>query len=92
MPIPRHHFGRLDPLPEALKSLREPRQRRHQKGFVVLGWHITIGLSVFSLLANFAYFYAVLGGLEQAVKYSASSLLTIGACHAGNALKDKYNK
>ena len=65
---------------------------RAQVGFVVGPWHITFGLSFLALGFNFIYFWWVLKDpLFRAVRYSASSLLSIGACHGANKLKDSIN-
>ena len=53
----------------------------------ILNWKISVGISLVSLLFNFAYFYIVQHSITDAIKLSASSLITVGAMHISHSIK-----
>lgn len=55
--------------------------------FKFLNWRVSIGVSVFSLLFNFAYFYIVRHNWHEALVLSGSSIFTIGTMHLAHSIK-----
>jgi hypothetical protein len=47
----------------------------------VLHWHITVGLSILSLLFNFGWYLLVTHNATMSAKLAASSLITLGFAH-----------
>lgn len=54
-----------------------------------LDWRISVGLSALSLLFNLVYFYLIDHNMVEALKLSASSLLSIGAMHCAHSMSIK---
>lgn len=57
-----------------------------------MDFRITIGLSLISLLFNFGYFFIVDHNLREAIKLSASSILTLGTAHASHYVASYFKK
>lgn len=58
----------------------------------VMDIRITLGLSFISLLFNFGYFFIVDHNLREAIKLSASSILTLGCAHAAHYGANYFKK